>query len=580
MTFNEIVNTICSDLNLTSTEARTRIGNRVNTYHRRVTTALGMVVTRRTTEQANASIGSSLITFQPAEHLINVVDRSVNPYRVLDEVTVEQLRARQPYINSFARYYAIVGYTSDTVTIEVDTIAQTAFTLYADVHQNATTLTGTQTPIFSESFHDILLHGPMADEYRKMGKKAEAQDCRNDYNQRLSELRFWFAKSSYLDIVQGATRPLNPNTGVPGAGGGSGSSSISGADSYTQTGLVTFNRTGQPPGSRAPFAVAVGSEVVANLEVADSGVIFSDITTGNASSAKHGFVPKTPGDGTKFLNGGATPSFAQVKDSDLALTDITTNNVSTSAHGFAPKIPNTTTTFLRGDGTYVAPADKFISNTDTGAQNNWNPGIDGHSFIRWAGASDATVTGMTGGVAGRRVYVTNSGTKVIYFVHQSGSSSAGNKYRNFATSGNTPVAPGGWALFEHDGTDWRLINHDQGAAIDYSSTSTVTGWAASPTVHISYRLRGSAVYVTFEITGTSNATGVSFTVPYTVALTSATDVSGALGFTEDNTAFAVSPGIFALPAGSTVNCYKDNTRPAWTNAGTKAVRGTFAYQPN
>lgn len=583
MTFNDLVQTICDELNLTSDTAKARVGRRVNDYHRRVTTALGMVITRRVTQQATIGAGSSLATFTPCEKTINVIDRTTAPYRVLKEKSIEYMRSIQPYVNSFPTYYAVVGYTSNTVTIEVDMIAQSTYTLYADVHQNATTLQGSQTPIFSESFHDILIHGPLKDEYRKMSnRKAEWQDAKEDYERRLSELRFWFQKSVYKDLIEGSASGVADFSGVPSVGSGGGGGGVNGALSYTQTGLITFDRTGAAPGSRFPFSVASGSDAVANLKISDSGVVFTDITTGNVSSGAHGFAPKSPADGTKYLAGAATPVWQSVKDTDLVFTDVTTNNVSAAAHGFAPKMPNDVTKFLRGDGTWVQPFDKTIADTSTGSQNNWAPGISGHSFIVWNGASDTTITGMASGVTGQQVLITNkSATKVMYFLHQSGSSSAGNKFRCISTSTNpgTPVAAGGWALFEYDGTDWRLVNHDQGAWIDYSATSTVTGWAASPTVHIGYRLVGSTVFVIFEITGTSNATSVSFTLPFSVSLNGATDVSGALGRTEDNTAFGADVGVFALPTGATVNCYKDNTQGAWTNVGTKLVRGSFNYQP-
>lgn len=64
----------------------------------------------------------------------------------------------------------------------------------------------------------------------------------------------------------------------------------------------------------------------------------------------------TPSDATKFLNGAATPAYAQVKDSDLSTSDITTNNVSTSKHGFAPKLPNDASKYLDGTGAYTVPS--------------------------------------------------------------------------------------------------------------------------------------------------------------------------------------------------------------------------------
>lgn len=82
--------------------------------------------------------------------------------------------------------------------------------------------------------------------------------------------------------------------------------------------------------------------------VAAESLTFADSTLNNVSSVTHGLAPKSPADATKFLNGAATPDYAQVKDSDLSTTDITTNNVSTSKHGFAPKAPNDATKFLNG----------------------------------------------------------------------------------------------------------------------------------------------------------------------------------------------------------------------------------------
>lgn len=88
-------------------------------------------------------------------------------------------------------------------------------------------------------------------------------------------------------------------------------------------------------------------------QVADSEITFTDITTNNASSTKHGFLPKLSNTATDFLDG--TGTFDQVEDADLLLADVTTNDVSTSKHGFVPKAPNDTTKFLRGDAAWAVP---------------------------------------------------------------------------------------------------------------------------------------------------------------------------------------------------------------------------------
>jgi hypothetical protein len=43
-------------------------------------------------------------------------------------------------------------------------------------------------------------------------------------------------------------------------------------------------------------------------------------------------------------------------EAQLSFTDITTNNVSTSKHGFTPKLPNDATKYLDGTGAYTVPA--------------------------------------------------------------------------------------------------------------------------------------------------------------------------------------------------------------------------------
>jgi hypothetical protein len=42
-------------------------------------------------------------------------------------------------------------------------------------------------------------------------------------------------------------------------------------------------------------------------------------------------------------------------ESDISLSDVTTGDISTAKHGFCPKAPNDTTKFLRGDGAWAVP---------------------------------------------------------------------------------------------------------------------------------------------------------------------------------------------------------------------------------
>jgi hypothetical protein len=105
--------------------------------------------------------------------------------------------------------------------------------------------------------------------------------------------------------------------------------------------------------------------------VKDSDLSTSDITTGDVTSAKHGFAPKSVADATKFLNSAAPPAYAQVKDSDLATTDVTTNNVTSAKHGFAPKSGADATTFMNGAATpaYAQVKDSDLALTDITTNN-------------------------------------------------------------------------------------------------------------------------------------------------------------------------------------------------------------------
>lgn len=53
---------------------------------------------------------------------------------------------------------------------------------------------------------------------------------------------------------------------------------------------------------------------------------------------------------------GTDPSWGQVVEADLNLIDVSTANATTGQHGFLPKLTGSTTTFLRGDGSYSTPA--------------------------------------------------------------------------------------------------------------------------------------------------------------------------------------------------------------------------------
>lgn len=144
-------------------------------------------------------------------------------------------------------------------------------------------------------------------------------------------------------------------------------------------------------------------------------------------------------------------------------------------------------------------------------QNDWSPGIVGNTVIEWSGASNITITGLSGGVVGQRVSIKNLSSKVISLPHHSGSSISANQFHNSITSGPTWVAPGGNISYTYDSSFWVLETHQQGAWITYAFNAgdfTASGggtWIVGSQT-ILYRLDGNTLSVKFSATS-SNITG-------------------------------------------------------------------------
>lgn len=352
MTFFDIVSDIQDRLNLSDSDSLKRIGRGVNRRYRSVTSSIGLQTSRRMTVQADATLGVSTLTFS-GEKLINVVDRSVTPYKVLEEVTVDELEDNEGLSLTTPSQFAVLSVIASSITIKMNCVPQTAFTLYADVQSNASTLSALEEPAFPESFHDILLWGVLADEYRKLMQPALAKDAEMQYAQRLSDLRMWLAVSGQKEIYQGKVLTKTTSGGSSGSGSG-----VSGSSSYTQTGLVTFDRVGAP--GSAPFAVASGSSKVANLD-ADTldGLDSTDFAT-STDLADYTLLSTFNLHHSRHESGEADA----IKLDDLASPDDNTDlNASVGKHGLLRKLSGTATEFLDGTGAFDSIAQGDLPTT-------------------------------------------------------------------------------------------------------------------------------------------------------------------------------------------------------------------------
>lgn len=109
-------------------------------------------------------------------------------------------------------------------------------------------------------------------------------------------------------------------------------------------------------------------------------------------------VASSPGAGLAHFAGGTqTATSSAVVEGDLTLADVTTKNASTSAHGFVPKLDNTSTHFLNGQGAWTTPAGGGGSGCITSGSNNQMVEDDGAGGCKSVTRTIATTSPLSGG---------------------------------------------------------------------------------------------------------------------------------------------------------------------------------------
>ena len=130
---------------------------------------------------------------------------------------------------------------------------------------------------------------------------------------------------------------------------------------FTRTGAVvaaandyTWAQIDKATSSLADITTRAISDTTGTLAVARGGTGGTASTGTTNVGLSNSPTLVTPALGTP--SSGTLTDCTGLPEGGLSLTDVTTANASSTAHGFVPKWPNNTTTFFRGDGTYAAPA--------------------------------------------------------------------------------------------------------------------------------------------------------------------------------------------------------------------------------
>ena len=199
-------------MNLTSASAQTRVQNSVNEAHRELCSSIGMPMTNRTVVTAMTTQNNRYMTWGPAtttpsvgvEKVIGISNPAFTPPLVLTENTYEQLFNEVVNTDPPQRW-AMFNAAANSVTVFYDSqMTSASFQLTALVFANFATLSGSMTPLFAEDYHDALIYYACAIELDKKEKWDAAAKFEKRYEKRASELRYYYAKSAFLDIVQGA----------------------------------------------------------------------------------------------------------------------------------------------------------------------------------------------------------------------------------------------------------------------------------------------------------------------------------------------------------------------------------------
>lgn len=212
MTFDEIVSRVMGRLNLTSTDARIRVGDAVNDRYKELSSELGLQTSRRGEVSVTldpSAPGSTLpeVTITDIEKIINInITSDSGGVRTLDEVSYDEIKSLPVQASRLPMQFAVKLMGAQYVTIRLDSFPTTVFTLEVEAYDRAETLVDLIEPNFPESFHDSLVQGALSDEYMKLEKPGLASIAEDKWNSRLSGLRMFIAKSGSSDVFQGKTR--------------------------------------------------------------------------------------------------------------------------------------------------------------------------------------------------------------------------------------------------------------------------------------------------------------------------------------------------------------------------------------
>lgn len=209
MTFLQLQDRVMSRLNLTQTAARERVKDSLNDRMRRLQTSCNLGLVRRGTAvietvAATSAYGppiedkddDTIIMIKP---LTVTIEDTLAP---LAEMTHDQIRNFRS-ASGKPQYFYLTKFSSGGFTIGFYPTPDDVYEITIDgLLQGVDLADDGDEPAFPEDFHDALVFGAMADEYDHYDKADLSGVQEQKYEKRISDLRYFIHKSTYLQRKQ------------------------------------------------------------------------------------------------------------------------------------------------------------------------------------------------------------------------------------------------------------------------------------------------------------------------------------------------------------------------------------------
>jgi hypothetical protein len=203
MTFTDIVDRVCLDLNLRGDETVQRVGKAVNKAYLEVLRALGMNVYTRTEVDVqlaansqdqiydldNPTLGRLVALFWTP----TATSTNPNPRpQMIDEITYEEMKTVIPTTADRPMKWCKVRVGANWTQFKIDSTIPNGCTVTIEGEEMPTELEGDMQPGFEGLYHPMLVDGAEAEEYARIKTteaRAMATAKKNDFEKAIGELR-------------------------------------------------------------------------------------------------------------------------------------------------------------------------------------------------------------------------------------------------------------------------------------------------------------------------------------------------------------------------------------------------------